>query len=657
MDTIEVIISYLNKPPFNKNFNVTSFDSLPREDVLQILSDILSEICNQNRVDIRSEDADQTISRICNILYVLKYPPCLDTSLDLVGQNLQRDDKTAVYSILAWLISNQELLKTRAYLARFLVRIEIPNDILGDSDIASLHQQYLQRIEEFKNAHRENVSAKGGNKISVVEMRSDGVTMEKEREIVTNRIYQIQKKVNNFPNSSVFLQSCRNLRTEYDRKKKLAWQIQEETVNARQCQQRFFRLSQQLQELQKRSVGLSPQALIKNLEEEIYVTSYIVNEKLPRELNRQKKIEEIYENLAYSNNVTSALNDALNVKIQDLSQEINQLMENRFNSSNNANDKTILYRQQAAIIARKKDTVAEKFSMLKSQLQEVYSKLQSKQSKLEEIVGDSGIILKDNEKFQEYVNKLRTRSSIYKRCRTDLAVLKSEYGVLCRTYDILRAKANAFGGDVAITKVSDRVEEDESQKQSGDALLALFTQLTARTAAQKAKLVPLVGQVKPMKDRVRELGTIHTEKKRIYDRTNIALSTNSTELSNEVKNLHEEHTKIILETNLLRSKIRAAEVDLARAKNEFQASLDKNNSAPLVRDKLNQKISESDKINKLLKDEQRTIRKSEQKLVQQKNFWNNVNSLLRLKIRSWRETEKSDLLLRTEQGAETLILR
>ncbi|XP_065226405.1 intraflagellar transport protein 81 homolog [Planococcus citri] len=658
MEIVKSVVDKLNKPPFSKNFNIISFDSLSSEELLQVLSDVLQYISDQEKIDIHAEESEQTVVRILSMLLIARYKPLQDSAA-IFRQNLQQCDKQTVHKLLEWLLSNMEDLKKRMYLAKFLVKVDVPSDILGDSDIAILHQQYLQLIEEFKKIHKESTLAKTGNKISISELRSDGVTMEKEKEIVTNRIYHIKKKIDSLPNIAALLRSTHNLRQEYDRKKEIAWQQQEESVTIQQCQQRLYRLSQQLQELQKRSVGLSSQALMKKLEEEIYVTSYIANQKLPRELQQQKKEKEIMETIAYSPNVTKSSNEQLESKVQTITQHINQLVENRLSSSTIADDKTVLFRQQAAIVARKKDNLAEKFSELKKQLQEVRSKLEDKQHKLEEMTGEGGVILKSSEHFQEYVSKLRTRSLIYKRYRNDLATLKAESGILSRTVDILRSKADQVGVDLStLQDIQDtEPQQPDIENKTSETLLSLITQLTANISSQKAKLAPLVAGVKPLQEELRQLTTEHDECKRVYDRTNMSLNTNLTKLINEVNTLEEFHNKTSAEVKNLSEKIQKANDDLKRAVEEFHASLEKNNSKPLVKERLQQRIVEEERINRMLKEEQIQVRDNEHLSMKQKDAWNNLCLLMQVKLKCWQqEKEDSNTIVHKERGAETLVL-
>ena len=44
-----------------------------------------------------------------------------------------------MYPILYWLFENLVELKTRAYLARYLVKLEVPPDQLGDQELSDLN--------------------------------------------------------------------------------------------------------------------------------------------------------------------------------------------------------------------------------------------------------------------------------------------------------------------------------------------------------------------------------------------------------------------------------------------------------------------------------------------------------------------------------------
>ena len=50
-------------------------------------------------------------------------------------------EKPVIYPVLEWLLLHTPELKERAYLARYLVKVDIPQDFMTDSHIAELYEQ------------------------------------------------------------------------------------------------------------------------------------------------------------------------------------------------------------------------------------------------------------------------------------------------------------------------------------------------------------------------------------------------------------------------------------------------------------------------------------------------------------------------------------
>lgn len=49
-----------------------------------------------------------------------------------------------VYPILEWLLQRIPELKKRAYLAKFLVKVQVPEMFMQDDEILALYQQVIQ---------------------------------------------------------------------------------------------------------------------------------------------------------------------------------------------------------------------------------------------------------------------------------------------------------------------------------------------------------------------------------------------------------------------------------------------------------------------------------------------------------------------------------
>ena len=70
----------------------------------------------------------------------------------LFRQNLISGERNTFTHIFNYLLSKLDELKQRAYLARFLVKIEVSPDVEGDQDIVQLYEQVLLSLWVFEFA-------------------------------------------------------------------------------------------------------------------------------------------------------------------------------------------------------------------------------------------------------------------------------------------------------------------------------------------------------------------------------------------------------------------------------------------------------------------------------------------------------------------------
>ena len=132
-EQIKAIIHALNRPPFNRNYNIVTFDELEPLALLQSLNDILGHISPQQEIDIRQEDPKTTTLRMMSFLKMLKcnFP----SSQRDMAQGLIGGEKRTIYPIMEWLLERLPDLKTRAYLSQYLVKIEVPPEFLADHQV------------------------------------------------------------------------------------------------------------------------------------------------------------------------------------------------------------------------------------------------------------------------------------------------------------------------------------------------------------------------------------------------------------------------------------------------------------------------------------------------------------------------------------------
>lgn len=103
-------------------------------------------------------------------------------------------NKNVIHPILEWLLANISDLKKRSYLAQYLVKLEIPPEMLSDPEIGYLYEQYELNIEDFKDIHKKYEALKTSG-MSINELRTDISAMEKEKDIVQKKIEKLHQRV------------------------------------------------------------------------------------------------------------------------------------------------------------------------------------------------------------------------------------------------------------------------------------------------------------------------------------------------------------------------------------------------------------------------------------------------------------------------------
>ncbi|KAK6306536.1 hypothetical protein J4Q44_G00234610 [Coregonus suidteri] len=95
--------------------------------------------------------------------------------------------------------------------------------------------------------------------------------------------------------------------------------------------------------------------LMKRLEEEIKFNSYMVSDKLPKELESKRRMVQYLQNVVSEPDMGQAELGELEDKIRENNIKINHLIEKRMMRNDPMDKKLSLFRQQASIITRKKE--------------------------------------------------------------------------------------------------------------------------------------------------------------------------------------------------------------------------------------------------------------------------------------------------------------
>ncbi|XP_059974611.1 intraflagellar transport protein 81 homolog isoform X3 [Mesoplodon densirostris] len=625
-DQIKFIVDNLNKEPFRKNYNLITFDSLEPMQLLQVLSDVLAEIDPKQVVDIREEMPEQTAKRMLSLLGILKYkPPGNATDMSNFRQGLVIGSKPVIYPVLHWLLQRTNELKKRAYLARFLIKLEVPSEFLQDETVADTNKQYEDLMEAFKTLHKECEQLKTSG-FSTAEIRRDISAMEEEKDQLIKRVERLKKRVETVQNHQRMLKIARQLRVEKEREEFLAQQKQEQKNQLFHAVQRLQRIQNQLKSMRRAAADAKPESLMKSLEEEIKFNSYMVTEKFPEELENKKKELHFLQKVVSEPAMGHSDLLELEAKINEINTQISQLIEKKMMRNEPIEGKLSLYRQQ----------------------------------------------------LKRYVSKLRSKSTVFKKKHQIIAEFKAEFGLLQRTEELLKQRheniqhqlqtieeKKGISGYSYTQEELERVsalksEVDEVKGRTLDDMSEMVKRLNSLVSEKKSALAPVIKELRQLRQKCQELTQECDEKKSQYDSCAAGLESNRSKLEQEVRGLREECLQDESRYHYTNCMIKNLEVQLCRATDEMKAyvSSDQQEKRKAIREQYTKNIAEQENLGKKLREKQKAVRESHGPNMKQVKMWRDFEQLMECKKQCFlkQQSQTSIGQVIQEGGEDRLIL-
>ncbi|BFZ00683.1 hypothetical protein BsWGS_03721 [Bradybaena similaris] len=646
-ELMRFIVRELNKEPFNKSYNLISFDSLEPLHLLQVLNDVLAVIDPKQKMDIREETPEQTAVRVFQLLRVLKYKPPEHMNMSEFRAGIVQGEKPVIFPVLEWLLLKVPELQKRAYLAKFLVKIDVPPEIMQEEEVNGIYLQYEELMDQFKELHKQSEQLKNSG-FNTGEIRKDITNMEEEKEQLIKRIERLRRKVESHPNSQKMMMVAKNLRVERDKEKKLAAQKQDQLTAIAHLDQRIKRLEVQLRDMRQASVGATAESMIHKLDEETRTNGYIVKEQLPRDIGNKKKLIQNLQKVVSVPAMGHSDLEELNAQISQLNAEINQLIEKRMRSGEPADDKLSLFRQQAGIISHKKEAAAETLRAARDEFNHILQELEQKR---EVVNAAEGTEVLKGEDFKRYVNKLRSKSTVYKKKRSELAELRAEVGVLTRTEEVLKQRNDHVDRQLSVLerkkgvagyretqeeleKVSSMKSElDEMKGRTLDDMSEMVRRLHAEVADRRNNLTPILREIRPLREKLQEVSPEYESKKQAYERQLAGYDSNMSKLEQEVKGYREECKAEESRYHYLNCMMKVLQVQQARVASEMKAyvSSDPLEKKKTFREVYSKKIQEQESLSRGLREKQKTVKENHEPNMKQMKMWKDLERLLECK--------------------------
>uniref|UniRef100_A0A5G2R5B3 Intraflagellar transport protein 81 homolog n=1 Tax=Sus scrofa TaxID=9823 RepID=A0A5G2R5B3_PIG len=641
-DQIKFIVDNLNKEPFRKNYNLITFDSLEPMQLLQVLNDVLAEIDPKQDVDIREEMPEQTAKRMLSLLGILKYkPPGSATDMSTFRQGLVIGSKPVIYPVLHWLLQRTNELKKRAYLARFLIKLEVPSEFLQDETVADTNKQYEDLMEGFKTLHKECEQLKTSG-FSTAEIRRDISAMEEEKDQLIKRVERLKKRVETVQNHQRMLKIARQLRVEKEREEFLAQQKQEQKNQLFHAVQRLQRIQNQLKSMRHAAADAKPESLMKRLEEEIKFNSYMVTEKFPKELENKKKELHFLQKVVSEPAMGQSDLLELESKINEINTQINQLIEKKMIRNEPIEGRLSLYRQQASIISHKKEAKAEELQEAKEKLANLEREVSVKTNQTREFDGTE--VLKGDERTEELLKQR------HENIQHQLQTLEEKKGISGYSYT-----------QEELERVSAlKSEVDEVKGRTLDDMSEMVKKLNSLVTEKKSALAPVIKELRQLRQKCQELTQECDEKKSQYDSCAAGLESNRSKLEQEVRGLREECLQEESRYHYTNFMIKNLEVQLRRATDEMKAyvSSDQQEKRKAIREQYTKNITEQENLGKKLREKQKAVRESHGPNMKQAKMWRDFEQLMECKKQCFlkQQSQTSIGQVIQEGGEDRLIL-
>lgn len=151
-EDIKEIVLLLNEPPFQEKITLVGLDEMSTFELGDLVFKIFKHLNSDINLNARQTPPADIIYQVTEFLRVLSYECDFTPEWE---NGLLNGDKKIIYPIYYFLLKNLPVLRKRAYLAKFMVPIGVPQEFSGDPEIKQLNEKLKELQVEFQVAHEE----------------------------------------------------------------------------------------------------------------------------------------------------------------------------------------------------------------------------------------------------------------------------------------------------------------------------------------------------------------------------------------------------------------------------------------------------------------------------------------------------------------------
>eukprot|EP01038_Epipyxis_sp_PR26KG_P004215 gene4215-5990_t len=652
MEKISLIVDKLNGPPFNKKiFTLTEFDGKSSMELLEYTCEAIVAI-DPEQDSVFGETTDNRIQRILQFLSIMKFSIPEDQYEDF--QNLlMSGDKDILHTILHWLLSRLEHLQKRAYLAKYLMPVDVPPEFAnGDDLIIELMGRVKDLQADFKEIHK-NVDQLRSTGTKPSELKAEIQQLEQERTQLEAKIKRMQKDMNvDEDRFKEMLKATSALRKEQENEVLHHERLREHRKLLQEADMRLNDSNKRFSELKKSGVQTqSAEQILNKLQNDVKDLSD-KRESIERSIaERELHLEKLQ---SWDNNDKVTTEEDVRSKrdqVRDYEDQISVLQE-RLDSALEKNTKLVVFRQASTMALKKYREREDEVDKLNEELRRINRQIEEKESDLK-ASGKNGNKLGKKD-LKKYGAVVRDKIEKYKKMKEELSSLRSELVVLQRTEQILKSRnqnLEEFLADLerqkgvegyrdtqrALIEMSERTAEvDQIKGATLEEISVTVEQIGKEFKKMQTQLQPLISELKNVRVEYMDVESQYQEKKSMYDKVAVGLDMEKQTLEKEANSLQDECLREESKFHYLQNLIFIAKIKLERCDQEKKWQNGHGRMLPdfaTLKQLYEHKLNQQDQLTKQLRKKQKELKENSGALTNQKTNFSNLQALLNAKIR------------------------
>ena len=658
MADIQLIVDALNHPPFSMDLTLVLFDEKTPFELLKTLNNVMAHLDKRHNVDIRDESAEQTQARMVDFLRVLKFPlPTSPGHMQQFNIGLLQGNRNTIYPLLHYLLSNLQKLEKRAYLAKYLVNIEVPQQFMLNPDVASVYQQYKRMRQEFAETHKK-VDRLRQSSLAPGELRKEIVQLEEEKHQLLDKIDKLKDKTKGMRGFNELLKVTSALRHEQETAAKLEEQKIEQGAAFEHAEMRHQQVSQKLAAMRQmvREGAADPGRLLETLQREAEQLEKICSGGLPSEITAaHEKFAQLQQTLMEPAKTKSEVLD-MQARARRLREDVDHLRRNiEHAQSKRGDDNILVFRQQSALIAKKVEQAEARLKSAKSAKERLRIKLTALENQARDRAGDAtgpGGMRMGSEDFKKYAKGIRDKATQCKKYKKRLGVIHAETEVLNHTASVLKGRCANLEEVLANIEKQKGVEGYTSTQSTLEVISSataalnstkgktleeiskIVTDINVAVADRKKRLEPLIQKLKGVRPRYKEIESDYLERKSVFENMAVGLESERVKLERDCEAYQVDCQREESRYHMLHSMQSIINANSERVKLEEQFSRGNGELLPQFRsfqDLYNSKIQQQQSLSQELRKQQNALRQGAPQDTQQRGIFENLRRLLEQK--------------------------